>query len=61
MCSTPNLPPAILFAGLADEVRAAAAAAARLPDEQRGYGAAGAAPLGVQGPADRGSQVSPDA
>lgn len=45
----------------ADEVRAAAAAEARLSDEQRGYRAAGASPLGVQGPADRGSQVSPDA
>lgn len=30
---------------LADEVRAAAAAEAGLPDEQRGYGAAGASPL----------------
>lgn len=46
---------------LADEVRAAAAAEAGLPDEQRGYGAAGASPLWVQGSTDRGSQVSPDA
>lgn len=45
----------------ADEVRAVAAAEARLPDEQRGYGAAGTSSLRVQGPADRGSQVSPDA
>lgn len=46
---------------LADEVRAAAAAEAGLPDEQRGYGAAGASPLWMQGSADRGPQVSPDA
>lgn len=45
----------------ADEVRAAASAEARLPDEQRRYRAAGTSPLGVQRSADRGSEVPPDA
>lgn len=42
-------------------MRAAAIVEARLSDEQRRHGAAGASPLGVQRPANRGPKVSPDA